>query len=171
MTADSRWTYLILNNLLGSSMSSMLFQEVREKLGMVYSIYSYLNAYRDCGIMAVYAGTTEDNVARTLEVTVQQLKRVQAGDFGDLSLEDVKQQIKGHLLLARESTENRMVSNAKNEIYYKREVPVDEVIAKINAVTTEMVVELACDIFVPEKMNLVTLGRLRDGDVDLSALF
>lgn len=169
MSDETRWTYIVLNSLLGGSMSSMLFQEAREKLGLVYSIYSYLSAYDDCGVMAIYAATTPENIVKTLDVVGTQLKRVKQGDLGDMQLEEVKALIRGNLLLARESTENRMSSIAKNELYYRRDVPIEEVLRKINAVSTEAIVELAREIFVDNQMTLVSLGKDHLEQFDLAA--
>lgn len=165
MSDEQRWVYIVLNTILGGSMSSMLFQEAREERGLVYSIYSYLNAYRDCGALAVYAACTPENVNKTLEVVGTQMKRLKIGDLRDIRIEDIKAQIKGNLLLARESSVNRMSSMAKNEIYYGREVTVDEVIEKIQAVSMDDVVALAGDIFVDEKLTLVSLGRISEQDL------
>jgi len=170
MYDERRWAYLVLNNLLGGSMSSMLFQEVREKLGLVYSVYSYLSAYRDSGSLSIYAGTTPKNVGKAIDVCGAQLKRLKTGDFGDLSLNDVKEQIKGSLMLSREGTESRMSANAKNELYFNREVPIEEIVARVQAVTTDELVALAGDVFRGDNLSLVTLGKLREADLDLGAL-
>lgn len=165
MNDEKRWSYIVLNTMLGGSMSSMLFQEAREERGLVYSIYSYLNAYRDCGALAVYAACTPENVNETLEVIGSQITRLKTGDMKGVNIEDIKTQIKGNLMLARESTVNRMSSMAKNELYYGREVTVDEVIEKVQAVTMDDVVELAGQIFVEEKLTFVCLGRMREEDL------
>jgi predicted Zn-dependent peptidase len=166
MRDDRRWAYIVLNTMLGGSMSSMLFQEAREERGLVYSIYSYLNAYRDCGALAVYAACTPENVNMTLEVVGAQIMRLKTGDLEDIRLEDIKTQIMGNLLLARESSVNRMSSMAKNEIYYGREVTMDEVIKKIQAVSMDDVVSLARDIFVEEQLTFVSLGRIGAEDLE-----
>ena len=165
MLDDSRWTYIVLNTILGGSMSSMLFQEAREKLGLVYSIYSYLSSYKDCGVLAMYAATTPKYVAETMDVIGKQMTKLKNADFGGISLDDVKTQIKGNLLLARESTVNRMSSLAKNEIYYAREVEVDEVIEKIQGVREGDVISLAGEIFDHTKITLVTLGKMDEKEI------
>jgi predicted Zn-dependent peptidase len=165
MLDDARWTYIVLNTILGGSMSSMLFQEAREKLGLAYSIYSYLSSYRDCGVLAMYAATTPKYVKQTIDVIVKQMEKLKAGDFGGISLDDVKTQIKGNLLLSRESTVNRMSSLAKNEMYYDRDIPMEEVIQKIQGVKGEDIVALAEQIFQRSKITLVTLGKL-EGDIE-----
>lgn len=165
MSDENRWVYIVLNTMLGGSMSSMLFQEAREERGLVYSIYSYLSAYRDCGALAVYAACTPENVNKTLDVVRSQLLRLKTGDVRDISIEDIKTQIRGNLLLARESTVNRMSSMAKNEMYYGREVTMDEVIEKIQAVGMDDVVELADRIFLEENLTFVSLGRISEDDL------
>jgi len=160
MNDEKRWSYIVLNTMLGGSMSSMLFQEAREELGLVYSIYSYLSAYRDCGALAIYAASTPENVNKTLDVIGKQMMRLKNGDLLDIRLEDIKAQIKGNILLSRESTVSRASSMAKNEMYYRREVMVEEVIGKINAVSIDDIVELANDIFVNDKLTFVSLGRI-----------
>lgn len=165
MNDDRRWAYIVLNTILGSGMSSLLFQEAREKRGLVYSIYSYLGAYRDCGVLGVYAACTPENVNETLGVIRAQFDRIATGRLEDVRLDDVKAQIKGNILLARENSANRMTSMAKNEIYYGREVTVEEVLERIHQVTMDDVTSLAAEIFDDSALTLVTLGRLREQDV------
>ncbi|HHO74817.1 MAG TPA: insulinase family protein [Deltaproteobacteria bacterium] len=165
MNDERRWTYILLNTMLGGSMSSMLFQEAREKLGLVYAIYSYLSSYRDCGVLAMYAATTPDNIRKTLEIIGRQMIRIKQGALKDESIDDVKAQIKGNLLLSRESTVSRMSSLAKNEIYYNREVSVEEVIQKIQAVSLDDIIALANDIFTRERLTLVSLGKMDQQDI------
>ncbi|HEY9161295.1 MAG TPA: pitrilysin family protein [Desulfomonilia bacterium] len=159
MREEKRWVYSVLNSILGGSMSSMLFQEIREKLGLVYSIYSYLNIYEDCGVLAVNAATTSENMVKTLEVLSEQMRKLKKGDFGGIKLDEVKAQMRGHILLSQEITEHRMSSIAKNEMFFQREIPVEEIIEKINAVSEEELIELAGNIFTEENLTLVTLGR------------
>ncbi len=154
-----RWVYSVLNSILGGSMSSMLFQEIREKLGLVYSICSYLNIYEDCGVLAVNAATTPENMKKTLEVLSEQMRKLKRRDFDGIKLDEVKAQMRGHILLSQEVTEHRMSSIAKNEMFYQREIPVEEIIEKINAVSDEELIDLARDIFQAENITLVTLGR------------
>jgi predicted Zn-dependent peptidase len=168
MKDDRRWVYSLLNSIFGGSMSSMLFQEVREKLGLVYSIYSYLNIFEDCGVMAVNAATTMENMVKTLEVLSEQMRKLKSGDFGGLRLSDVKAQMRGHILLSQEITEHKMSSIAKNEMFYGRDISVEEIIEKINQVSEEELVKLAGDIFAKENISLVTLGREKNKQQTLS---
>ncbi len=170
MLDETRWPYIVLNTMLGGSMSSMLFQEVREKLGLAYSIYSYLSSYRDCGVLAMYAATTPKYVKQMIDVIAKQMEMLKKGDFGTISLSDVKTQIKGNLLLSRESTVNRMSSLAKNEMYYGRDISIEEIIQKIQDVKAEDIISLAEEIFQRSKITLVTLGKLQEEieDIQLS---
>jgi len=143
----------------------MLFQEAREKLGLVYSIYSYVSSYRDCGVLAAYAAATPEHVRQTIDVIAAQMEKLKKGDFGGISMDDVKTQIKGNLLLSRESSVNRMSSLSKNEIYYGRDISVDEVIRSIEGVKASDVVELAGEIFQRSKITMVTLGKLDEAGV------
>lgn len=170
MNDETRWAYIVLNTIFGGSMSSMLFQEAREELGLVYSIYSYLSSYRDCGVLAIYAASTGENVNRTLEVISRQMAKLKKGDFRDIKLEDIKAQIKGNILLSRESSVSRMFSMAKNEIYYGREVSVDEVLKKVQSVGFDDIVDLANRIFMDEKLTLVSLGRISRDQLEWTPL-
>jgi len=110
----------------------------------------------------MYAATTPRYVKQTIDVIVKQLEMLKHGDFGGISLNDVKTQIKGNLLLSRESTSNRMSSLAKNEMYYGRDISIEEVIQKIQDVKAEALVALAEEIFQSSKITLVTLGKLQE---------
>lgn len=166
MNDERRWAYIVLNTMLGGSMSSMLFQEAREERGLVYSIYSFLNAYRDSGALGIYAACTTENVNKTLEVISSQMKRLKTGDLKDIKVDDIKAQIKGNLLLSRESSVNRMSSMAKNEIYYGREVTIEEIVDKLQAVCLDDIISLANDIFIEDKLTFVFLGRIESNEID-----
>jgi predicted Zn-dependent peptidase len=105
-----------------------------------------------------------------MDVIGGQMRRLKHGDLSDIKLDDVKAQIRGNLLLARESTENRMSSIAKNEMYYQRDVPIEEVIRKINAVNADAIVALANEIFTSDKMTLVSLGQDHLEHIDLGTI-
>jgi len=170
MCDEVRWTYIVMNTMLGGSMSSMLFQDAREKLGLVYSIYSYMSSYRDCGVLAVYAATTPEHVEKTIDVICENMMNLKKGHMDNNRLNDVKSQIKGNLLLSRESSVNRMSSMAKNEMYYKRDVPVEEVIGKIQAVTLDDITALARDIFIKDRLTMVSLGKIDQASVDIRSI-
>jgi predicted Zn-dependent peptidase len=159
--SDLRYASYVLNTALGGGMSSRLFQEVREKRGRVYSIYSFMSSYADCGYFAVYAGTNPEWVDEVIEVTLEELRKVARDGLAPTELARAKSQMKGNMLLGMESTDSRMNRLARNEIYYSRDIPLTELAARIDAVTGDQVVELASSWFRPARMALVVVGDLR----------
>lgn len=156
-----RFAGYVLNTALGGGMSSRLFQEVREKRGRVYSIYSFMASCRDCGYLAVYAGTNPEWVDEVIEVTLKELRKVAYDGISAAELERSKSQIKGNMLLGLESSESRMNRIARNEIYFRRDVPIEELAAGIEAVTNDQIVEIASACFRPDTMAMVLLGDLK----------
>jgi predicted Zn-dependent peptidase len=142
-------------------MSSRLFQEVREKRGRVYTIYSFMSSYLDCGYFGIYAGTSPEWVDEVIEVTLGELKKVVCDGLAPGELTRAKSQIKGNMVLGLESTDSRMQRLATNEIYFRRDIPVEEVCAGIEAVTNDQIIELAARCFKPEAMGLVLLGDMK----------
>jgi predicted Zn-dependent peptidase len=141
------YTLIILNNILGGSMSSRLFQEVREQRGLAYSVFSYHSSYQDSGLLAIYAGTGNnqlDLLFATIQETIAKLKE---DGITEKELQNSKEQMKGNLMLGLESTNSRMSRNGKNELLLGRHRTLDEMIEEINSVTVEKVNELARAIF------------------------
>jgi predicted Zn-dependent peptidase len=157
---DLRYASYVLNTALGGGMSSRLFQEVREKRGRVYSIYSFMSSYADCGYFAVYAGTNPEWVDEVIEVTLDEIRKVAQSGITPAELARAKSQIKGNMLLGMESTDSRMNRLARNEIYYSRDIPLTELAERIDRVTNDQVVELTSSWFRPERMAMVVLGDL-----------
>jgi predicted Zn-dependent peptidase len=142
-------------------MSSRLFQEVREKRGRVYSIYSFLSAFLDSGYFGIYAGTSPDWVDEVIEVSLNEIAKVAREGLRNDELTRAKSQLKGNMLLGMESTDSRMNRLARNEIYFRRDVPLEEIAREIENVTNEQVIELASSSFKPDRMGLVMLGDLK----------
>ena len=141
------YSLIILNNILGGSMSSRLFQEVREQRGLAYSVFSYHSSYRDSGLLTIYGGTGSaqlDVLFETIQETVQKIKEE---GITARELANSKEQMKGSLMLSLESTNSRMSRNGKNELLLGRHRSLDEVIESINNVTEESVNHLAKQIF------------------------
>ncbi len=159
--APLRYAAYLLNTALGGGMSSRLFQEVREKRGRVYSIYSFLSAFLDCGYFGIYAGTSPEWVDEVIEVSLTELAKVARQGLRNEELARAKSQLKGNMLLGMESTDSRMNRLARNEIYFRRDIPLEEIAREIEAVTNEQVIELASSCFKPERMGLVMLGDLK----------
>jgi predicted Zn-dependent peptidase len=160
-TDPLRYASYVLNTALGGGMSSRLFQEVREKRGRVYSIYSFMSSCVDTGYVAVYAGTNPEWVDEVIEVTLGELKKVTRDGITKAELVRAKSQIKGNMLLGMESTDSRMNRLARNEIYFRRDVPLEELAKGIESVTNDQLVEVASRSFQPDKMAMVMLGDLK----------
>jgi predicted Zn-dependent peptidase len=159
--APLRYAAYLLNTALGGGMSSRLFQEVREKRGRVYSIYSFLSAFLDCGYFGIYAGTSPDWVDEVIEVSLNEVAKVAREGLRNDELARAKSQLKGNMLLGMESTDSRMNRLARNEIYFRRDIPLEEIAVEIESVSNEQVIELASSCFKPDRMGLVMLGDLK----------
>jgi len=163
---DLRYAGYVLNTALGGGMSSRLFQEVREKRGRVYSIYSSMASYADCGYSLIYAGTNPEWLEEVIEVTLKEIRKIVRNGLKPDELARAKSQIKGNMLLGLEGTESRMNRLARNEIYFGREVPLEELAGGIDSVTNDRIVELANTLFEPKKMAMALLGDLKGRELD-----
>lgn len=144
---DERLYHLaILNNLLGGSMSSRLFQEIREKRGLAYSVFSYHASFIDTGLLTIYAGTAPNQADNVYETLIETIHSLQDGITGR-ELENSKAQLKGNLMLSLESTNSRMSRNGKNELLLQTQRSLDEMITNIESVTLDSVNQLASEIF------------------------
>jgi len=157
---EKRHASYILNTLLGGGMSSRLFQNIRERQGLAYSIYSDLNPYRDTGCLAVYAGTSRESVAKVVQSVVSEFRKLKAEPVPEEELRRSKDQLKGSLMLSLESSTARMSNLARQEMYFDRFYDLDELIEKIEAVTTEDLQSLANEFFHTELIAVTALGNL-----------
>ena len=165
-----RYVSALLNVIMGGNMSSRLFQEVREKRGLAYSIYSFLCAYRDTGMWGIYTAVAKETLAQTLEVIGQELKKLKQEELPTSELEAAKEFVKGGILLGAESSDNRMTRIAKNEMTFGREVPFEEVLEDLNKVTGRELVALAEEILQPDQFSLVSLGPAAEADLPHPAI-
>jgi predicted Zn-dependent peptidase len=158
-----RYVAYVLNTLLGGGMSSRLFQEIREKRGKAYSVYSFAASYKDVGYLGVYAGTSVESTEEVVELIALELKRFAAGEVTDAEIERTRGQLVGSMILGLESTDSWMSHIARNEIYFAKSITTDEICAGIRSVTRNDVVELAQTLFRPETLTLSLLGDFKDG--------
>jgi len=161
--SKDRYVMFILNTLLGGGVSSRLFQEIREKRGLVYSVYSYISAYVDTGVLAVYAGTGKKKVLHVIELILKELRSL-ANILTDVDLERAKAQLKGNLILGLESTSSRMQNIARQEIYYGRYFSPSEIIKEINSISLAQVKELADRLLSRSEIALTVLGPVSSDD-------
>jgi predicted Zn-dependent peptidase len=158
-----RFALGVLNNVLGGGMSSRLFQEIREKRGLAYSVYSYTSQYADTGLFAVYAGCAPGKVDEVLELTRAGLAAVAERGVTEAELARGKGMLKGSLVLGLEDTGSRMSRLAKGEMLYGDLLSVDELLAKVNAVSALQVDALAAELLV-QPMSLAVIGPFDEGD-------
>lgn len=129
----------VMNNILGGTMSSRLFQEIREERGLAYSIYSYHSAYSDHGTLAIYGGTSNEQLPELQEKIMESIRHMQSDGLTQLEVDDSKEQFKGNLLLGMESTSSRMSRNGKHELLMGRHISFEDVLKKIEGVSMEKV--------------------------------
>ncbi|MBT2691495.1 pitrilysin family protein [Bacillus sp. ISL-55] len=141
------YSLIVLNNVLGGSMSSRLFQEVREQRGLAYSVFSYHSAYRDSGMVTIYGGTGANQLGVLYETIQDTLTKLRADGITEKELNNSKEQLKGSLMLSLESTNSRMSRNGKNELLLGRHRSLDEIVEQIDQVTKDSVDGMANKIF------------------------
>jgi predicted Zn-dependent peptidase len=157
---ERRYTAYVLNTLLGGGMSSRLFQNVRERQGLAYAIYSELNPYRDTGCMSVYAGTSRETTPKVVESIVTEFRALKDTPVPPDELRRAKDQLKGSLMLGLESSTARMSNLARQEMYFDRFFGLDEIIQHIEAVTAEDLQQLAQEYFRGDSIAVTVLGNL-----------
>jgi predicted Zn-dependent peptidase len=165
---ERRFTLRVLDTVLGGSSSSRLFQEVREKRGLAYSVYSYASQYADSGQVAVYVGTRPENVAEAMDVIGTELRRLHEDGIGEEEFERARENVKGRTVLSMESTLTRMNRLGGSVLMGVPLLTVDEVLAELDRITLDDVVELTGELFRPEAMSAAGVGR--DEDAFRSAL-
>ena len=158
----------VLDTILGGSMSSRLFQEIREKRGLAYSIGSYSSGYADAGQVGLFLGTRGDNLETACEVIATELRRIPSDEVPAPELRRAKEHLKGRLVLSLESPAMRMNRLGRAVVTDTELLPIDEIIARVEAVTSQDVQELAAEYWQPESFSLAAIGP--DGDIVRSAV-
>ncbi len=156
-----RYALYVLNAVMGGSMSSHLFQEVREKRGLVYNIYSYVNCYYDTGTFGISTSTSRESIEEVLTLVKEEIKRIRDHGITENELAFSKEHIKGNLFISLESSEARMGRLAKNEIYFGGYIPLKETIRGIDRIKKSEVDAMGSDIFEnPEGISITILGKI-----------
>ena len=153
-----RFAASILDGILGGSASSRLFQEVREKRGLAYSVYTFASLYADTGELGVYVGTREENLATCLEIVAREIADVAAGGVGEVELRRAKENLKGRIMLSMESTASRMNRLGKSVITDSELLSLDRILADIEAVEADSVAQLAAALLAPERLSAAGIG-------------
>ena len=165
-----RFAASLLDAILGGSASSRLFQEIREKRGMAYSVYTFAGQYSDTGHVGVYVGTREENVGPCLEIVAEQIADIAAGNVSEAELGRAKENFKGRIALSMESTSNRMTRLGKALITDTEILSIDRVIAEIDAVEPAAIAELAGVLLAPESLSAAGIGPKQDRFLEAVAL-
>jgi predicted Zn-dependent peptidase len=157
-----RFAASLLDAILGGSASSRLFQEIREKRGMAYSVYSFATQYTDTGLVGIYVGTREENLPTCVEICVEQIAEIAAGTFRNGEVARAKESIKGRIMLSMESTSNRMSRLGKSLITDTELMTFERIIAEIDAVEEDAIAELAASLLPPERIAAAGVGPDED---------
>src|SRR5438046_973330 len=157
---EMRYVSYVLNTLLGGGMSSRLFQNIRERQGLAYAIFSELNPFRDTGCLPIYAGTSQESATKVVESVIDELRRLKHDPIPEDELRRAKDQLKGNLMLSLESSTSRMSNLARQEMYFERFFSLDEIVQKIEAVTAEELMAMSNQYFHPDKIAVTFLANL-----------
>jgi predicted Zn-dependent peptidase len=160
LVSSDRFKLLVLNTVLGGTMSSRLWQRIREGSGLAYSVYSGMSAYVDCGFLTIYAATKPSSADLVVRQIVEELARLKREPVAEKELRVAKDHLKGSTMLSLESSSSRMTSLARQEIYFGRQMGPEEVLRRIEAVTAGQMQDLARELFVGDRCALAAVGRL-----------
>jgi predicted Zn-dependent peptidase len=158
ITDPRRYAGSLLNTILGGNMSSRLFQEIRERRGLAYSVYSFISSHVDTGMFGFYVGVAPNRAQETTRLVLNELDRIKNESVQSSELADAMEFTKGSLLLASESADNQMVRSAQNEIHFGKDILLQAIIEKIEAVTADEIQDLANELFNRNQMTLTLLG-------------
>ncbi len=159
---EERFACYVLNTVLGGGMSSRLFQNIRERQGLAYAVFSELNPYRDTGCLSIYAGTSLESARKVVESITREFRNLKESPVSDEELRRAKDHLKGSLMLSLESTASRMSNLARQEMYFSRFFTLDELIESIENVEAADVQRIAQTFFDPKQIALTVLGNLEN---------
>jgi predicted Zn-dependent peptidase len=166
LISEDRYCCHLLSGILGGSMSSRLFQNIREKRGLVYAIYSMLNLHRDAGSLVVYAGVAPEKAAEVVDLTLKEFKNLRERLVPAEELKRAKESIKGSVMLSLESSSSRMTHLAQQQIYYERFMSLEEILGRVDRVTSREIRHLANRIFDPAYLTLTALSNGNGRDLE-----
>jgi predicted Zn-dependent peptidase len=162
ITDPRRYAYSLLNTILGGNMSSRLFQEIREKRGLAYTVYSFVASHVDTGMFGIYLAVDPTRALEATDLVLNEIGKLGAEPVTATELQGAVEYTKGNLLLASESNDNQMVRSAQNEIHFNRIIRLPEIIKKIESVSAAEILELSKTLFTKNKMSLTLLGPVKN---------
>lgn len=163
-TSEDRYSLFVLNTILGAGVSSRLFQEVREKRGLAYSIYSFVSSYYDTGIWGIYAGVSRKRVGEVAGLILKEMHDLKS-TLTEVELQRSKNQLKGNIILGLESTSSRMTNIARQEIYHGRYYSPKEIMKEVDSITLEHIRALAEKLIKQERFSLTVYGPVHERDL------
>ena len=155
-----RYSLFVLNSLLGGTMSSRLFQRIREERGLVYNVYSGVNSFIDTGMLNIYAGTSPDSGREVVRLVADELRQLRDHGPSEEEVSVAKENLKGSMMLSLESTSSRMSNLARQEIFLRRQLTLEETVQGVEQVTTRKVHRLARSLFDGQRLSLAAVGRV-----------
>jgi len=158
ITDPRRYAFSLLNTIVGGNMSSRLFQEIRERRGLAYSVYSFISSHVDAGMFGFYMGVDSKRARDAISLVLDEIVKLKTKRVKSSELKGAMEYTKGSLMLAAESVDNHMVRNAQNEMHFGRDIVLQEIIENIEAVTADDILELANELIDPDKMTYTLLG-------------
>jgi predicted Zn-dependent peptidase len=170
MASEDRYCAHLLSNILGGGMSSRLFQNIRERRGLVYSIYSMLNLYRDAGTLVVYAGAAPEKASEVVNLILKEFRGLRNSLVSAQELKRAKEYIKGSVLLSLESSSSRMTNLAQQLIYHDRFVKLEEILDAVNRVSARDIRHLANKMFDSTTLALTALSGRNGRDLNAVAI-
>jgi predicted Zn-dependent peptidase len=159
---EDRFSCYLLNTLLGGGMSSRLFQNIRERQGLAYAVFSELSAYSDTGCLSIYAGTSPETARQVVALIMKEFQQLKQERIPEEELRRAKDHLKGSLMLSLESTSSRMSNLARQEMYFRRFFTLDEIVESIESVTADDLQRIAQTFFDPKLIALTVLGNLEN---------
>ena len=163
--SEERYALFVLNTILGAGVSSRLFQEIRERRGLAYSVYSYTSSYLDTGLWGIYAGVSKKRVREVAELVIQELLGLK-DSVTDVELQRAKNHLKGNLILGLESTSSRMNNIARQEMYFGKYIPPDEIIKAVNHVSMHQIQSLAERLITRDCFAVTVYGPVQKNILD-----
>lgn len=168
---ENTYPLLAVNNIFGGGMSSRLFQRIREKRGLAYSIYSYPTFYNDAGLFTIYAGTSPENLNKVVKLINDEIRLILKNGICEQEAEKSREQLKGSFILGLESTSSRMSSIGKSELLLEKTYTQEEILEKIENISTERMNHVIRNIFNPEKAGISIVGKIKNSDLQFTQLW
>jgi predicted Zn-dependent peptidase len=170
LSDPKRFAFSLMNTILGGNMSSRLFQEIRERRGLAYNIYSFIAPHADTGMFGIYAACDPKRTQEVIGLILKEMKQIKENFLEKTELKNAKEFIKGNLLLSSEGVDSQMVRQAQSEIYFDRDIPLEWIIEQIEGVSPDDIQALSKEIFQADRMALTLLGMIPK-KLDSSTLF